>query len=140
MKVLVVGGAGYVGGAITDLLLKKNKKYNVIVYDNLLYEETYLKECDFINGDIRDKKRLLRYLKWADVVVWAAALVGDGACSINPDLTLDINLKTVKFLSKNFSKRIIFFNMFCLWSSRRSIGRKFFNKTIIGLCKFKING
>jgi UDP-glucose 4-epimerase len=62
MKILVVGGAGYVGGAITDLLLKKNKKYNVTVYDNLLYEETYLKECIFVNGDIRDKKKILPYL------------------------------------------------------------------------------
>ena len=36
-KVLVVGGAGYVGGVIVDLLLDK-KKYEVTVFDNLLYE------------------------------------------------------------------------------------------------------
>ena len=35
-KVLVVGGAGYVGGVIVDLLLDK-KKYEVTVFDNLLY-------------------------------------------------------------------------------------------------------
>jgi nucleoside-diphosphate-sugar epimerase len=121
MKILVVGGAGYVGGAITDLLSKKNKKYNVIVYDNLLYEETYLKECDFVNGDIRDKKKILPYLKWADVVIWAAALVGDGACSINPDLTFDINLKTIKFLVKNFNRKIIFFSTCSVYGAQDGI-------------------
>ena len=35
-KILVVGGAGYVGGVIVDLLIKKNK-YDVTVFDNLLY-------------------------------------------------------------------------------------------------------
>jgi nucleoside-diphosphate-sugar epimerase len=120
MKVLVVGGAGYVGGAITDLLLKK-KKYEVIVYDNLLYEETYLKECDFVNGDIREEKKILHYLKWADVVIWTAALVGDGACSINPDLTLDINLKTVKFLVKNYNRRIIFFSTCSVYGAQDGI-------------------
>jgi nucleoside-diphosphate-sugar epimerase len=121
MKILVVGGAGYVGGAITDLLLKKNRKYNIIVYDNLLYEESYLKDCHFVNGDVRDKKKILTYLKWADVVIWAAALVGDGACSINPDLTLDINLKTVKFLVKNFNRRIIFFSTCSVYGAQDGI-------------------
>ena len=54
MNILVVGGAGYVGGVIVDLLLK-NKKYKVTVFDNLLYEDSYRKECKFIYGDIRDK-------------------------------------------------------------------------------------
>ena len=39
MRVLVVGGAGYIGGAVTDHLLKTN--HEVRVYDALLYEETY---------------------------------------------------------------------------------------------------
>ena len=42
-KILVVGGAGYVGGVIVDLLLSK-KRYDVTVFDNLLYEESYRKE------------------------------------------------------------------------------------------------
>ena len=54
-KILVVGGAGYVGGVIVDLLLLK-KKYEVTVFDNLLYENSYRKDCNFIYGDIRDKK------------------------------------------------------------------------------------
>ena len=53
-KILVVGGAGYVGGVIVDLLLK-NKNYEITVYDNLLYEESFRKNCKFIFGDVRDK-------------------------------------------------------------------------------------
>lgn len=53
MKILVVGGAGYVGGAVTDLLLK-NSSNEIIVYDALLYESLYQKNVKFIYGDIRD--------------------------------------------------------------------------------------
>ncbi|MCK4359512.1 MAG: SDR family oxidoreductase [Candidatus Cloacimonetes bacterium] len=105
-SVLVVGGAGYLGGAVTDLLLKS--KYNVRVYDNLLYEESFRKPVDFIYGDVRDKKKLLNQLRWADVVVWLAAIVGDGACQLNPDLTMAINRDSVKWLSENYDGRIIF--------------------------------
>ena len=41
MRILVVGGAGYVGGAVTDILIDKG--YNFSVYDSLLYETEYLK-------------------------------------------------------------------------------------------------
>lgn len=106
-KVLVVGGSGYVGGALTDIIAKENK-YEVRIYDNLLFEDSYLKPVDFVFGDVRDLQKLKVHLDWADVVVWLAAIVGDGACSLNPKVTHDVNLKTVEFLSKNFNGRIIF--------------------------------
>ena len=105
-NVLVVGGAGYVGGAITDLIASSN--YNERIFDNLLYEDTYRKEVDFFYGDVLDTKALLPHLKWADVVVWLAAIVGDGACQLNPEYTIEVNQEAVKKLSQNFDKRIIF--------------------------------
>lgn len=105
MNILVVGGAGYVGGGIVDNL-KKN--YNVTVYDSLIYEESYRKDINFVNGDIRDTDKLLPLLANSDVVIWLAALVGDGACAINPELTFKINSESVKFLVENFKKRIVF--------------------------------
>ena len=54
MNILVVGGAGYVGGALTDELLQR--QYSVRVYNSLLYEEAYRKPVDFIYGDIRREK------------------------------------------------------------------------------------
>ncbi|MAV04760.1 MAG: NAD-dependent dehydratase [Flavobacteriaceae bacterium] len=105
MNVLVVGGAGYVGGGIVD---KLKPKHNVTVYDSLIYEESYRKDVKFVNGDIRDTDKLLPLLDKSDAVIWLAALVGDGACAINPELTFKINSESVKFLVENFKKRIVF--------------------------------
>lgn len=106
MNVLVVGGAGYVGGAVTDLLSEST--HNVRVYDCLLYEESYRKDCEFIYGDVRDYEKLKPQLKWADAVLWVAAFVGDGACAINPEISKNINDDSVKWLAENFDGRIIF--------------------------------
>ncbi len=106
MNILVVGGAGYIGGAVTDLL--KKSEHNVKVYDLLIYEESYRKPVEFIYGDIRDYSLLSKHTKWADVVIWLAAFVGDGACQLNPELSFDINTNSVKWLSENFDGRIIF--------------------------------
>lgn len=76
MRVLVVGGAGYVGGAVTDLLLQR--KHEVRVFDALLYEESYRKPLDFVYGDVRSPETLRPPLQWADAVIWLAALVGMG--------------------------------------------------------------
>ena len=110
MKILVVGGAGYVGGVIVDLLLKK-KNYNVTVFDNLLYEDSFRKDCNFINGDIRDKKFYQKNLNKFDVIVWLAALVGDGACAINPALTDEINFQTLKRLCKIYKKKLYLYQL-----------------------------
>ena len=103
MKILVVGGAGYVGGVIVDLLISK-KNYDVTVYDNLLYEDSYRKDCKFINGDIRDRNFYKNNINKYDVIVWLAALVGDGACAINPNLTDEINFQTLKKLCRVYKK------------------------------------
>ena len=117
MKILVVGGAGYVGGAVTDLL--KNESTNeIIVFDALLFESLYQKNVKFVYGDIRDQKLLKKYLDWADTVVWMAALVGDGACSINPLITKEINLDSVEFLANNFDGKIIFFSTCSLYGAQ----------------------
>jgi len=105
VNILVVGGAGYVGGGIVD---KLKEQHNVTVYDSLIYEESYRKDVTFVNGDIRDTNKLLPLLDHADSVIWLAALVGDGACAINPKLTFEINSESVKFLVENFKKRIVF--------------------------------
>ena len=105
MNILIVGGAGYVGGGIVDRL---QSSHNVTVYDSLIYEESYRKDVNFIYGDIRDEDKLLKLFEQHDAVIWLAALVGDGACSINPELTFIINSESVKFLAQNFKKRIVF--------------------------------
>ena len=93
-KILVVGGAGYVGGVIVDILLKK--KNTMLLYLIIYYMGLYRKDCKFIFGDIRDNKFYKSSLNNYDSIIWLAALVGDGACSINPNLTNEINFETLK--------------------------------------------
>ncbi|MBI5134662.1 NAD(P)-dependent oxidoreductase [Candidatus Uhrbacteria bacterium] len=106
-NVLVVGGAGFIGGAVTDLLLLA-QQHSVRVYDTLLFEDYYHKPLDFVRGDIRDHEQLQKHLDWADVVIWLAALVADGACDLTPDLALEFNDRSVQWLSEHFDGRIIF--------------------------------
>jgi len=94
------------GGALTDILM--DSKHDILVYDLLLYEESYRKPVPFIYGDIRDQAKLKPYLDWADVVVWLAALVGDPACGLNESISKEINVDSVQFLKDNFKGRIIF--------------------------------
>jgi len=118
MKILVVGGAGYVGGGIVDTLSEKNE---ITVYDSLIYESAYRKDVNFIYGDIRDYKKVNSILNNFDAVVWLAALVGDGACSINPTLTHEINSETVKNLVKNFNGKIIFLSTCSVYGAQEGV-------------------
>ncbi|MGD0381905.1 MAG: NAD(P)-dependent oxidoreductase [Thermoguttaceae bacterium] len=105
-KILIPGGAGYVGGYMTDLLSQNGE--DVAVYDNLIYESRFLKNVRFIYGDIRDREKLRKILPQFEVVIWLAAIVGDGACAVDPFLTQSINEDTVKWLVDNYSGMIIF--------------------------------
>lgn len=103
---MVAGGAGYVGGWLTDEALRAG--HEVRVFDKLLYEDTYLKEVDFRFGDILDFEAIRPHLQWADCVVFLAGFVGDPACALNPDLTMQTNVKAVQNLVANFDGQIIF--------------------------------
>ena len=105
-KVLIVGGAGYVGGWFTDEAKKAG--HDVRVFDNLTYEDAYLKDVDFQYGNILDYELVNKNLAWAETVIWLSALVGDPACAINPKLTVNTNVDAVRNLANNFGGRIIF--------------------------------
>ena len=118
MNILVVGGAGYVGGGIVD---KLQEKHQVTVYDSLIYENEFRKNVNFIYGDIRDYSKLNNILKNYDAVVWLAALVGDGACSLNPTLTYEINSESIKNLVSNFKGKIIFFSTCSVYGAQEGV-------------------
>jgi len=102
---LIVGGAGYVGSAITQLL----KVYNldITVLDNLVYEDRYLNEIPFIYGDVRDPE-IYKDLNKYHTIIWLAGIVGDGACAIDPVQTRAINVDSVKKLVDTYKGKIIF--------------------------------
>lgn len=120
MNVLVVGGSGYVGGGVVDELLETTQ-HNVLVYDALLYEESYRKDVDFVYGDVRDTEKLSKYLNKADCVIWLAALVGDGACALNPEVTVQINQDSVQWLSENYDGRIIMMSTCSVYGAQEGI-------------------
>ena len=127
-KILIVGGAGYIGGFLTDHLIEDGN--DVVVYDNLLFEDRFLKDCDFVYGDIRDTIKLASMINKFDVVVWLAGLVGDGACAVNHNLTKTLNVDTVKWLVDNFKGKIVFPSCVFLqgmWCKKSLIRREFFD-------------
>ncbi|MBX4211198.1 MAG: SDR family oxidoreductase [Candidatus Yanofskybacteria bacterium] len=117
MQVLVVGGAGYIGGSVTDIL--QARKIPFTVYDNLLYEQHYLKPVNFVSGDVRDTKKLKKLLPKYTHVIWLAAIVGDAACQIRPSLTAEVNRLSVQWLSKNFKGRIVFASTCSVYGENR---------------------
>jgi len=118
-KVLIVGGAGYIGGTLTDQLVDAG--HDARVFDNLLFEERYLKPVDFVFGDVRDEAALKPHLTWADSVVWLVGLVGDGACSLYPKLTEELNIESVHWLARNFDRRIIFMSTCSVYGAQDGI-------------------
>src|SRR2546430_3609497 len=119
MNVVVVGGAGYIGGVTTDLLLQQG--HVTRVYNCLLYEESFRKPVDFVYGDIRDHDRLKEHLRWADAVVWLAALVGDGACALNPDLSVILNQESIRWLAHDFDGRIVFLSTCSVYGAQNAV-------------------
>lgn len=120
-KILVCGGAGYIGGLTSDYLIREG--FDVTVYDNLLYEERYLKDIKFINGDIRDTEKLYQVSKNFNTIILMSALVGDPACSVDPNLTEEINYKSIKkFCEKvDDEKHLIFMSTCSVYGAQDGI-------------------
>ncbi|MEW6076898.1 MAG: NAD(P)-dependent oxidoreductase [Thermodesulfobacteriota bacterium] len=96
-KILVTGGAGYIGSILVPELLKRGM--SVTVVDALIYRQQSLLDCchypgfDFIRGNICDTALMRRLLPQFDVVIPLAAIVGAPACGANPALTRLVNLE-----------------------------------------------
>ena len=99
MKVLITGGAGYLGSVIVGKLL--NAGDEVVVLDKLLFNQTSLLQYTsnpnfkFIYGDVRNEKLLEQLCMEADVIIPLAAIVGFPACAADPQLAKEINFKQI---------------------------------------------
>lgn len=107
-RVLITGGAGYIGSRLVPILLEKN--YHVTVLDVLSYgEPSLLQFCDhrnfeFHRGDASDPSTMKSLLRHCDTIIPLAAVVGAPACKLNPSAAMSINYEQINFIAKNVSK------------------------------------
>lgn len=126
MKVLITGGAGYIGSTLAEHLISRN--YRVTVFDNLSYRQTsllhlYKKGLNFIKGDVRDSERLSELVKEHDIIIPLAAIVGMPACKENPQLAIDVNYKQIVTIvdAMSNSQKLIIPNTNSQYGSSESI-------------------
>jgi nucleoside-diphosphate-sugar epimerase len=99
MKILITGGAGYLGSVIAGRMLKEG--YEVTILDKLIFNQTSLlqytsnSKFKFIHGDVRNEKLLEKLCNEADVIIPLAAIVGFPACAAEPELARDINFQQI---------------------------------------------
>jgi nucleoside-diphosphate-sugar epimerase len=104
MKILITGGAGYIGSVLTPVLLSQG--YEVTVLDSFMFRQTSLAECcqyetfQVVRGDCRDETLMKKLLQDADVIIPLAALVGAPLCSRDQVGTQTINLDAIKLLCR----------------------------------------
>lgn len=109
MKVLVTGGAGYLGSVLCERLL--DGEHEVLVVDSLMYQQqTLFHLCanphfDFVLGDARDENLMTDLLKDVDVIIPLAAVVGAPACDRDPWLARSVNLEAVRLINRLRSRQ-----------------------------------
>lgn len=93
-KILITGGAGFVGSHLTQKLLKEDVQ--VVVFDNLSFgtEENIPKASNvfFYNGDVRNKEDLRNACAGVDVIIHLAAIVSVAVCEKYPELCYENNV------------------------------------------------
>src|SRR5580704_14121263 len=101
-RILVTGGAGYIGSVLVPALLKEN--YDVTVLDNFLFgQATLLDHCidpnlKVVRGDCRDKTGVEKLMRTADVIIPLAAIVGAPACAMDQTAATSTNFDAIKLI------------------------------------------
>ena len=91
-KIIVIGGAGYVGSQLVAKLLKDN--YEVTVFDLMIYGNNLPsndKKLRLVQGDVRDIQKLKKSLKNQDALIHLACISNDPSFELNPKLGQEIN-------------------------------------------------
>ena len=104
MRILVTGGAGYIGSVLVPALLRAG--HEVTVLDNFMFQQNSLAECcgfdgfEVVRGDCRDEGAVKPLLAIADAVIPLAALVGAPLCKMDPVGAKTINQEAVEMLCR----------------------------------------
>ncbi|OGT09908.1 MAG: NAD-dependent dehydratase [Gammaproteobacteria bacterium GWE2_42_36] len=118
--ILVIGGAGYIGSALLPKLL--NAGYKVRLLDIFMFGEKpilpYLghKNLEVFKADFRQMDKVVEAVRGAQEVIHLGAIVGDPACDLNENLTVEVNLLATKMIAevcKGFGVRRFIFASTC---------------------------
>ena len=96
-KILVTGGAGYIGSMLIPELLSQG--FHVTAVDNFMFRQSPLGHVmahpnfDLINGDVRDDRLMKEQIAKADIIIPLAALVGAPLCNKDPFAAETVNLE-----------------------------------------------
>ncbi len=110
-KILVTGGAGYLGSTMVPDLLAAGHK--VVVLDNFMFKQTSLNHCCYhpnftvVKADIRVEATMKGVMKDVDVIIPLAALVGAPLCSLDPVGATTTNHDAITLMLKLLSKEQI---------------------------------
>ena len=113
-KILVTGGAGYIGTSLVPKLLRAG--HEVTVFDNLMVGGNQLlpffryENFKFVRGDIRHKEELKNVVEGKDIIIHLAALVGFPVCRMNPGLAKEINVDgTINLIESCTDEQVVFY-------------------------------
>ena len=108
-KILITGGAGYIGSMLTTKLIEKG--YRVTVIDSLQFSKNSLnhlfahKNFKFIYGDVRNKNLIKKNIKKHNIIIPLAALVGAPLCEKYKKEAKEVNFGSIKYMLKIVSKK-----------------------------------
>jgi nucleoside-diphosphate-sugar epimerase len=114
LRILVTGGAGYLGSILAPLLLAEG--HEVTILDNFMYQQTSLLDrcvepkLAIIRGDVRDRDLLSGLVAKADAIFPLACLTGAPACARDPQAAKAVNADAVRSIAELMSpqQRMIF--------------------------------
>lgn len=115
-RVLLLGGAGYLGSVLAAKLLASGRRVRVL--DSFMFGEQSLDQirahprCELVRGDVRDVGIVVKCMQGCDTLIHLAAIVGDSACEENQQLAVEVNRAATRMLTdvaqQNGVRRFVF--------------------------------
>lgn len=120
-RILVIGGYGYIGHHVLNVLRRDKIQFDVL--DKQLYNCNIPLSSDHTNpliaGDVRTDLQKLNLYRYS-AIINLAAIVGDGASKVNPQIAADTELLPLQYLKDNYRGRIVWPSSASVYGSSKS--------------------
>ncbi|MCH7959812.1 MAG: aminotransferase class I/II-fold pyridoxal phosphate-dependent enzyme [Candidatus Hydrogenedentes bacterium] len=104
MRIVVTGGAGYLGCKLVPLLLDEG--HDVVLFDRFCFGEEPIRafadhpKCTVVRGDLRQLAKSPHLLDGAEAIAHLAGLANDPSCDLDPETTLNVNVDATRRLAE----------------------------------------